>query len=103
MQMLQMQNAAVINPSDGVVITTEQVARTINGISAIGHARTVLERAGFTATISANRITVNQDITADLISANGNSWWHVYTAHDSRPPWIVGGAVVDQASWLGAE
>jgi hypothetical protein len=97
------QNAAVIDPSDRVVITTEQVARTINGISAIGHARNVLERAGFTATIAANRITVNQEITAHLISANGNSWWQVYTAHNRRPLWIVGGSVVDETNWFGAE
>ena len=97
------QTAAVIDPPDGAVIITEQVARTINGISAIGHARTALEGAGFTATISANRITVNDEVTAHLISANGNTWWQVYTAHGRRPLWIVGGAVVDQANWFGAE
>jgi hypothetical protein len=97
------QTAAVIDSSDSVVNTTEQVARTINGISAIGHARTALERAGFTATITANRITVNQEITAHFLSVNGNTWWQVYTAHGRRPLWIVGGAVVDQANWFGAE
>jgi hypothetical protein len=103
-QMLQTQQTpAVLDPSDGVVVMTEQVARTINGISAIGHARSVLERAGYTATISANRITVNQEVTAQFMSVNGNSWWQVYTAQGRRPLWIVGGAVVDQANWFGAE
>ena len=87
------QTTAVIDPPDRAVITTEQVAKTINGISAIGHARTVLERAGWTATITANRITVNQEVEAQFIAANGKTWWQVYTADGTPPVWIVGAEV----------
>lgn len=95
--------AAVIDLSDSALRTMEQVAKTINGISAIGRACTVLERAGFTVTITANRITVNQQVTAHLMSVDGNTWWQVYTADGRRPLWIVGGTAVDASSWFGAE
>jgi hypothetical protein len=80
----------------------EQVATTINGISAIGHARTVLERAGWVATISADRITVDHDIVAQLLDVNGNMWWQVYADDGTSPAWIVG-AADDPSSWAGAE
>ena len=94
------QTTAVIDPPDRAVITTEQVAKTINGISAIGHARTVLERAGWTATITANRITVNQEVEAQFIAANGKTWWQVHTADGTTPVWIVG-TQVDPANRVG--
>jgi hypothetical protein len=82
---------------------TEQVAKMVAGISTIGHARTVLERAGWTATITANRITVNQEIEAQFIAVNGKTWWQIYTADGTPPVWIVGAAAVDPANRVGAE
>jgi hypothetical protein len=96
------QTTAVDDAPDRAVIDTEQVAKTINGLPTIGHARTVLESAGFTATISANRITVNQQVEALLVAVNGKTWWQVYTVDGTHPVWIVG-AAVDPSNWVGAE
>ena len=77
---------AGVDPSGAV----EQVAKTIDGISVIGQARAVLERTGWVATITANRINVNDTIVAQLLVLNGNTWWQVYTADGTSPAWIVG-------------
>jgi hypothetical protein len=78
------------------------VAKTLKGISAIGHARTVLERASWVATITA-RINVDHEIVAQLLAVNGNMWWQVYAAELTSPAWIVGAAAEDPSSWVGAE
>jgi hypothetical protein len=72
---------------------TEQVAKMVAGISTIGHARNVLERAGWCATIVANRITVNEQIVAQFVVMNGKTWWQVYTVTGTPPVWIVGAEV----------
>lgn len=80
---------------------TEFVARTIAGISLIGHARTVLERAGWDATIVANRITVNGIIEAHLISVKGSMWWNVYSCDGSPPTFTVGAQQHEESNWIG--
>ena len=91
------QTTAVINASDRAVITPDQVAKTIAGISVIGHARTVLEHAGWSATITGNRITVCEEVEAQLIPAKtGTTYgpiaaqWVVSVIDGSRPVWVVG-------------
>lgn len=52
----------------------EQVAAVVSCISVIGEARNALTRAGWTATIAANRITIEDAVVAQLIPARfGNS------------------------------
>jgi hypothetical protein len=80
---------------------TEHVAQVVAGIGAIGHATRLLELAGHTATIVANRITVNHEVEARLTSTNGTFWWDVY-AIDGKPPMFVVGAQVGPQNWLGA-
>jgi len=82
--------------------TVELVAKTIAGIAQIGSARAALEQAGHTATITGNRITVDNEIEAQLLSSNGSAWWNVYAADGSPPVWTVGAKHGDY-SWAGAE
>jgi hypothetical protein len=96
-------STAVIDLSDRVVVTTEQVAEVVAGVSLIGLARHALETADFTATITANRITVNHEIIAQFLAVNGRAWWQVYRADGTPPVWIVGADAVDPANWTGAE
>jgi hypothetical protein len=89
---------APVNDDD--ILTAEQVAKVLAGVSAIGVARTALDQAGWNATIAGNRITVNQEVEAQFIAANGKTWWQVYTADGTTPVWIVG-AQVDPANRVG--
>ncbi len=89
---------APVNDDD--ILTAEQVAKVLDGVSAIGVARTALEHAGWNATIAGNRITVNHGVEAQFIAANGKTWWQVYTADGTTPVWIVG-AQVDPANRVG--
>ncbi len=75
--------------------TTEQVAGVISGIPAIGAACDALRRAGWHATIAGNRVTVNDEVTAQFIGAGAaggvDATW-VIRAIVGRPPvWVVGG------------
>ena len=103
MQQTQQASGLVAVSPGGANITMEQVAKALNGISAIGHARTVLERAGFTAKITANRIAVNEDVSAQFMSVNGNTWWQVYSVDGTGPVCVVGAATVGRSNWVGAE
>jgi hypothetical protein len=93
------QTSAIIDPLDTTVVTAELVAKTIAGISTIGHARSVLERAGWRATIAANRITVGEEIIAQLIPAKTGTYgpitehWIVHSLDGTPPVWIVGSDV----------
>jgi hypothetical protein len=101
--MLIPQQTTVVAPPDDdhAVITAELVGKTIAGIAVIGQARRVLEEAGWSATIVANRVTVDGVIEAQLVSSNGAAWWQVY-ATDGRPPvWTVGARVDDSSNWIG--
>jgi hypothetical protein len=89
---------APVNGDD--ILTAEQVAKVLAGVSAIGVARTALGQAGWNATIAGNRITVNQEVEAQFIAANGKTWWQVYTADGTTPVWIVG-AQADPANRVG--
>ena len=76
--------------------TVEKVGRVLSGISLIGEARNALERAGWRATIAANRVTVNEEVLAQLIPATVRSfgavdaYWVIYAISGTRPVWIVG-------------
>jgi hypothetical protein len=90
------QTSAAIDPEHTTEVTAELVAETIAGISTIGHARSVLERAGWRATIAANRITVGEEIIAQLIPAKTGTHgpiteqWIVHSLDGTPPVWIVG-------------
>ena len=89
-----LQNTAVIDPPDTTVVTAEQAAEMVAGISAIGYARNVLERAGWCATIAANRTAVNEQIVAPfVVGTNGAARWLVYSITGTPPMWIVGAEV----------
>jgi hypothetical protein len=74
----------------------ERVAKVVSGISVIGEAQNALSTAGWTATISANRITVDDDVLAQLIPAKVgtfglvNARWVIYSIAGADPVWIVG-------------
>ena len=69
---------------------TERVAKMVAGVGLVGYARAALEHAGHAATISGNRITVDHEVEAQLVSANGHSWWNVYFSDGTPPVWTVG-------------
>ena len=79
-----------------VELTAEEVAKVVIGISEIGRARAALEKAGWSATIAGNRISVNGKVFAQFIAAvmgqfgRVEATWMVYTMTRSRPVWIVG-------------
>jgi hypothetical protein len=83
--------------------TAESLSGMISGISEIGHACTVLSQAGLEVKIMANKISINQDFVAQLLSSNGHSWWVVFALDGSGPIWTVGAQPVPQNSWVGAE
>jgi hypothetical protein len=83
------------------ILAVEQIARTISGVTQIGQAQRLLELAGFTAKITANRIIVNVETIAQYMSCNGKSWWQVYATDGTPPVWTVG-AQVEQGNWIGA-
>jgi hypothetical protein len=77
----------------------ERVAKVVSGISVIGQARDALDAAGWTATITANRITVDDEVLAQfipVIPANIgtvgpiNARWIIYSIARADPVWIVG-------------
>jgi hypothetical protein len=74
----------------------ESVAKVVSGISVIGHARDALTAAGWTATTTANRITVDAKVLAQLIPAKFGAYglvdarWVVYPRDGEYPVWIVG-------------
>ena len=95
------QHELPIESAQDTVSLTEQVAKTVAGIAAIGHARHLLEQAGHSAPIVANRITVDREVEACLVNANGRSWWQVYRADGSPPVWTVGALAEDTSNWIG--
>jgi hypothetical protein len=85
------------------VITAELVAKTIAGISQIGYAQRALQEAGYTATIAANRLTVDKLLEANLVLSNGCGWWQVYAIDGKPPVWTVGAFSQAISNWLGAD
>lgn len=77
------------------------IAKTIAGISLIGIAPRTLEQAGWDATITGNRITVDGTVEAQLVSTNGRGWWQVYSIDGVPPVWVVS-ATTEPTNWLGA-
>lgn len=78
-------------------LSAEKVAGLIAGVPLIGMARAALERAGCSATIAGNRITVNDEVCAQYIPSNPSPtgavdpYWVVYALSGATPVWIVGG------------
>jgi hypothetical protein len=81
---------------DQNTVTAEQVARVVAGIPAIGKACEALKKAGRRASIAGNRITVDDDVFAQLIGATVRARggvearWVIYTIAGTPPVWIVG-------------
>ena len=84
--------ASVINQevTEEQGITAEKVAGVVAGIHQIGDVRNLLELEGWTATILANRITVNHEIVAQFMASNGHFWWQVFHVDGTPPVFIVG-------------
>lgn len=82
--------------SEDAVSMVERVAKVVSGRSLIGEARHALHAAGWTATIAANRITVDEDVLAQLIPAKIGTYglisarWVIYSIAEPQPVWIVG-------------
>lgn len=78
------------------VSMVESVAKVVSGISIIGQARNALHAAGWAATITANRITVDDSVVAQLIPARMgtygmvNASWVISSTAVANPVWIVG-------------
>jgi hypothetical protein len=93
--------AALLAPlnDDEDILTTEQVAKVVAGVSPIGVARNALEQAGWNATIAGNRITVNDEVVAEFIGATAgpsgdvDGRWVIYPIAGTPPVWIVGAEV----------
>jgi hypothetical protein len=86
---------------DEDVITVELVAKTLAGTALIGLGRRLLSQAGYTASITANRIMVDGVIEAQLIQSNGFGWWHVHVVDGTSPVWIAGTQCDNASSWVG--
>ena len=85
-----------VGETAGAVSMVERVARVVSGTSVIGKARNALETDGWTATIAANRITVADEVLAQLIPARIGTFglidarWIIYSIAGTSPVWIVG-------------
>ena len=81
----------------------ERVAKVVSGFSVIGEARNALNAAGWTATITANRITVAEEVLAQFIPAKDGTFgrisasWIVYSIGGTHPVWIVGAEQSDSS------
>jgi hypothetical protein len=88
--------ASLTGTSQDAMSMVERVAKVLSGMSIIGEARNALDAAGWTATIAANRITVDEDVLAQYIPARVgtfgliNARWIVYSIAGTHPVWIVG-------------
>jgi hypothetical protein len=82
-------------PRDAIP-TIEGVASIVAGYSIVAEAQNALNAAGWNATIAANRITVGEDILAQLIPATIGTYglitarWVIHSVAGARPVWIVG-------------
>jgi hypothetical protein len=84
----------------GEKLMAEQVAKVLASVPTIRMACTALQQAGWNATSTGNRITVNHEVEAHFIVANGKTWWQVYAIDGTPPEWIVGGQM-NPAIWMG--
>ena len=93
--------ASLTVTSPDAMSMVERVAEVVSGISVIGEARNALDAAGWTATIAANRITVDEDVLAQFIPAKLGTFglidarWIVYSIAGTHPVWIVGAEQTD--------
>jgi hypothetical protein len=77
-------------------VTAELVAGIVNGVPSIGEACALLRKAGWHATIAANRVTVDDEVFAQFIGASSGphgpieARWLVYRIAGASPVWIVG-------------
>lgn len=74
------------------MLTAEQVAAVVAGIPVIGRACDALKNAGCYARIAGNRITVNDEMFAQLIwsSVGADATWVVYQTGGAPPVWVCG-------------
>ena len=99
--------ASLTGKSPDAMSMVERVARVVSGISVIGEARNALDAAGWTATITANRITVDEEVLAQFVPAKVgffgliNASWIIYSIAGAHPVWIVGGELSDGSSPTG--
>jgi hypothetical protein len=74
---------------------TEHVAHIVAGIPLIGVARNALQHEGWSATITGNRIAVDDDVVVQYIPCSEGRYgkaharWVVYSMARSAPVWIV--------------
>ena len=87
----------VAHPEDRAkMLTAEQVAGVVAGIPAIGWACDALKKAGWRASISGNRITVNDEVFAQFIGTTVGALggidarWVVYRIAGTPPLSVVG-------------
>jgi hypothetical protein len=82
--------------TEGKRLTPEQVAGVIAGVPVIGRACEALVQAGWRASIAGNRITVNDEVMAELIGAGVGrdggveATWVIYAIAGRPPLWVVG-------------
>ncbi|WP_155926996.1 hypothetical protein [Mycolicibacterium sp. CBMA 234] len=82
---------------DPNAFSTKTVARVIAGIRTIGAARDALSNAGLRATLAGNRITVNDEVSAQFIGGAGvDAKWMIYQISGTSPVWIVGATTSKQ-------
>jgi hypothetical protein len=88
-------DTSVLLPEDQNTVTSEQVARVVAGIPAIGEACEALKKAGWRASIAGNRITIDDDLCAQFIGAAAGALggvearWVIYRVAGTPPVWIV--------------
>lgn len=86
-----------VAPEGKVAVTTELVARVVEGISVIGHAKAALESKGWRAGLAANRITVDDEVVAQYVPTAMTDYgqvgpsWTIYNVNGLPSTWIVGG------------
>ena len=83
------------------VLTPELVAKVIAGTAMVGEALRALQDQGWTASLTGQRITVDNTIEAVLHGSNGQSWWNIFAMDGSPPVWAVGTRLASEANWLG--
>ena len=72
---------------------TELVAQRIKVTGFIGFARHILEEAGHLVVLVGNRITVDDEVVAQLVGGE-HPRWVVYFISGATPTWVVGAEVI---------
>jgi hypothetical protein len=89
-------DTSVLSREEEYAVTAEHVAKVVAGIPAIGAACAALKREGRRAGIAGNRITVDDEVFAQLMGATIGRYgaveamWVVSSIAGTPPVWIVG-------------